>query len=221
MAQPTNLQSLIIGKIGTASPVVKGLTSKIGEDWGQVISDGRTLIPSQPPTEEALKADSELQARLKAENQTIPDDWGGVGGKLPEGEKLKLPARIATLIDNPCYQNRVLFIARNWGIGTVEKMAELARKKAKPSRYFAKIYSKANFLTRTLPIVQRLIDQAEKIKAKLKALGGNLQFLPYYYKVLKKVGWDKLQRIFQQAEASKNPTVALKTLAKESLTGIA
>jgi hypothetical protein len=96
---------------------------------------------------------------------------------------LELPEAITNLVDNKAYLPRHQKLARDYGVKYLIKLAEIAQTKGKPSRWYAKATSKANW-KQTEQMLQSLfkkLDQAREILAKVPQatqLAG--QWLNYY-----------------------------------------
>lgn len=118
---------------------------------------------------------------------------------IVDGE-LVLPEQITKLIDNKSYINRHKKLAREYGVSWLIKLSELAVTKGKPSRWYAKVTSVANW-QQTEKMLMSLFRKLDQMKEKLQRIGVELKYLPYYLKAQSKLSEYKFNRCLENASS--------------------
>lgn len=134
--------------------------------------------------------------RVAEENLNYTDSEG----------KIVLPAEVLALIDNKQFLNMYKCRAREWGMNTILKAVEVAKSQAeKPSHYFARMLSKKN-KENTYKWLRTLISKAENMAKKLKKVGTNLAYVPYYLMAESLLGKRKFSEIMGCAVKAEKPS---------------
>lgn len=91
----------------------------------------------------------------------------------------ELPGAVAALVDNKAYLPRHRKLQREYGDRVLLKLAELAKSKGKPSRWYATVTSVANW-DRTLKMVKKLLAATERAVEAMKKLGVPETWIRWY-----------------------------------------
>lgn len=112
-----------------------------------------------------------------------------------------LPQEITALVDNKMYLPRHKLLAREHGVNYLLKLAELAQTKGKPSHWYAKVTSKANW-QQTLEMLNDLLRALDKAKQALAKVGiSGEKWLYYYTKACSKLSEAQLNNAIELATA--------------------
>lgn len=134
-------------------------------------------------------------------------------------DTLVLPDRITSLVDNKMYLPRHQKLAREYGAKYLDKLAELAKTKAKPSRWYATCTSKKNW-QQTHEMLIKLFKRIDEAIGLLKSVGVNKkQYLYYYINRLNKLSQSKIQFAIEMANNRKarDPDKLFTTLIEKGL----
>ena len=115
--------------------------------------------------------------------------------------RLHLPKEITQLIDNPCYYNRHKKLAREYGMHYLLKLAELAKTKAKPSHWYAKVTSVEQWKDQTEAMLSKLFKKIHEITEQLAGTGVNVKYLPYYINAKRKLSEHKFIRCISNSRS--------------------
>lgn len=112
-----------------------------------------------------------------------------------------LPNEITELVDNKMYLPRHKLLAREHGLNNLLKLAELAHTKGKPSHWYAKVTSKANW-SQTLEMLDELFKAIQKAQQALEKVGiiGS-KWLNYYTKACSKLSEAQISNAVELATA--------------------
>lgn len=112
-----------------------------------------------------------------------------------------LPNEITELVDNKMYLPRHKLLAREYGLNHLLKLAELAHTKAKPSHWYAKVTSKANW-SQTQEMLDELFKAIQKAQQALEKVGiiGSKWF-NYYTKACSKLSEAQISNAVELATA--------------------
>lgn len=117
-----------------------------------------------------------------------------------KGDKLILPSEVVGLIDNKAYMNRHLKLARDYGVNYLQKLAELAQTKAKPSHWYAKVTSLKQW-QQTEKMLMDLFKKLDRLMEKLQGIEIQPEYLAYYLKAQKLLSEYKFNRCIENATA--------------------
>lgn len=118
--------------------------------------------------------------------------------------ELELPEEIKELIDNPNYERKFKFLAREWGMKLLLIAVEISKGKEKPSHYFARMTAKAN-REGTRSWLMKLRDKRERLAQRLEKLGADLKYLPYAMRAETQLGIKRLEELFRMALKAEAP----------------
>jgi len=132
--------------------------------------------------------------------------------------ELVLPQEIISLVDNPAYLRRHRKLARDYGVKYLLKLAELARTKNIPNRWYAKVTSTANW-QQTEEMLIGLFKKIDQVKEKLQGIGVPDGWLSYYVGAAAKLSEAKFNSCIELAKArgAKKPPNLLAKSIKLSL----
>lgn len=117
------------------------------------------------------------------------------------GDELVLPKEIARLIDDKRFIPRHKKLARDYGMKYLLKLAELAKTKAKPSRWYAVATSVKNWGETTEKMLIDLLKKTDKLIEKLKGLGIDSKYYPYYLKAMGILSENKFDKAVRNANS--------------------
>ena len=151
---------------------------------------------------EELKPAQPVNLRTEQKNYTIAEEAKKRveenSSYINEKGEIELPEEISELIDNPRYERKFKFLAREWGMKLLLIAVEIAKTKNKPSHYFATMTAKPN-REGTFKWLQKLREKRERLAERLEKLGADLKYLPYAMGAETKLGIKKLEEIFRIA----------------------
>lgn len=121
--------------------------------------------------------------------------------------KIEIPQEVERLIDNKMYRNRVRYLIRTHGAHYLQKCAEIAQTKAKPSHWFAKaVISVKNWQERTLSMLESLFSTEGIV---LKAVSGMSEqaqrFTNYIIGAIGCLGMSTFRDIMRRARKADEP----------------
>lgn len=130
-----------------------------------------------------------------------------------------IPKEIDSLIDNKMYRNRHKWLIRNYGLVYFKKLAEIARTKDNPSRWYARATQKKNnnWESYTLPMLERLFEKEARMRERLEKLGADLKFLPFYLKAEGKLHFELIEELFEISLKKNNPDFYFRRCVKDEL----
>jgi len=112
-----------------------------------------------------------------------------------------LPDEVTALVDNKAYLPRHKLLARQHGVKQLTKLAELAKTKAKPSHWYAKVTSKANW-EQTLEMLDNLFKALHKAQQALEKVGiMGTKWVYYYTKACSKLSEAQISNAVELATA--------------------
>lgn len=121
--------------------------------------------------------------------------------------KVEIPPEVDRLIDNKMYRNRVRFLISVHGVHYMQKCAELAQTKAKPSHWFAKsVISVKNWQERTLGMLESLFaTQGVAIRAIAGMSEQAQRFIHYITGAIGYLGMGTFRDIMRRAKNADDP----------------
>lgn len=160
-------------------------------------------------TKAILSRQTELQKlqKLRIVNNS---NWLNAKGELI------LPAEVVNLIDNKAYMNRHKKLAKEYGVNYLLKLAELAKTKAKPSNWYAKVTSVKNWKEQTEKMLINLFRKLSELAEELAGVGVNIEYLPYYLNAKKKLTEWNFNRCIENAKSvgvNKPPNLLAKAIS--------
>ena len=134
----------------------------------------------------------------------------GVSNRLSGAIKsgaVVIPPEVDRLIDNKMYRNRVRFLIRVHGVHYMQKMAELAQTKAKPSHWFSKaVISVKNWSERTLSMLESLFATEGVVLKVVSGMSEQAQrFQNYITGAIGYLGMSTFRDIVRRAKKAENP----------------
>jgi hypothetical protein len=131
---------------------------------------------------------------------------------------LVLPIEVTSLVDNPMYLPRHYKLARDYGVEWLLKLAELAKTKRKPSRWYAKVTSIKKW-QQTEEMLINLLKKIDEVKQKLQGINVSNKWLMYYVHANKHLPEYLFNRCIEYAKARgvKDPPNYLAKSIKNSL----
>lgn len=131
---------------------------------------------------------------------------------------VSLPGEITSLVDNKMYLPRHKKLARDYGVSWLIKLAELAKTKGKPSRWYAKVTSTKNW-KQTEEMLIKLFKKIDQMREKLSGIGVNNQWIMYFVGASQKLTEQAFNRCIELAKARgvKDPPNYLAKAIKNNL----
>lgn len=132
--------------------------------------------------------------------------------------ELVLPEQILNLVDNKAYLPRHRKLARDYGVKYLLKVAELAQTKGKPSHWYAKATSKANW-QQTVEMLIKLFKKIDQMKEKLQGINVTDKWINYFVGAADKLPEFRFNNCVELAKArgSKKPPNLLAKAIKINL----
>lgn len=128
--------------------------------------------------------------------------------------ELVLPEQILSLVDNKAYLPRHRKLARDYGVKYLLKVAELAQTKGKPSHWYAKATSKANW-QQTVEMLIKLFKKIDQMKEKLQGINVTDKWINYFVGAFSKLSEKDIADCLELAKSrgvKKPPNMLAKTV---------
>jgi len=172
--------------------------------------EGKSLPPTKEKYLRPIQFRQNLQGRRLINNTSYQTREG-----------LILPKEITTLVDNKMYLPRHKKLARDYGVDWLLKLAELAKTKGKPSRWYAKVTGTKNW-EQTEKMLIELFKKIDQMKDKLAGIGVSNNWIMYYVGASNKLSEATFNRCVELAKSRgvrKPPNLFAKSI-KKSLTSL-
>ncbi len=117
----------------------------------------------------------------------------------------ELPWDVIDLVDNKAYLPRHRKLQREHGDKILLKLAELAKTKGRPSRWYATVTSVSNW-DRTLAMVKKLLATTRRAIEVMEKLGADPVWLHWYVKTVASHSEARIAQWVERAQRGRRPS---------------